>query len=57
MKAVLVPLIGDDRVVIVKLDHQDVKKDKQRKPQIAHIELRLFHLAAVAEDLISGVFV
>ena len=34
MKAVLVPHLGDDRVVIVKLEHQNVKKDKQRIPQL-----------------------
>ena len=33
MKAVLVPLIGEDRVVIVKLDHQDVE-DKERISQL-----------------------
>ena len=56
MKAVLVPLIGEDRVVIVKLDHQDVE-DKERISQLvvvfsksmSHIELRLIHFVAVAE--------
>ena len=57
MKAVLVPLIGEDRVVIVKLDHQDVE-DKERISQLvvvfsksmSHIELRLLiHFVAVAE--------
>ena len=56
-KAVLVPLIGEDRVVIVKLDHQDVE-DKERISQLvvvfsksmSHIELRLLiHFVAVAE--------
>ena len=55
-KAVLVPLIGEDRVVIVKLDHQDVE-DKERISQLvvvfsksmSHIELRLIHFVAVAE--------